>query len=109
MAPETLIQNVGKITYYFDNEMGTLVKEEQNYPKAISEGVIGKSNFKVLAFIENISFSYYYFNSEIQAYDWKSSWSVGEGIPTGVKVEVTFKDGKRNVELDRTVLIPISG
>ena len=101
--------SLGKISYYFDNETGTLVKEEQNYPEAISEIGTGESNFKALAFIEDINFSYYYFNSGMQAYDWKSSWGAGEGIPSGVKVEVTFKDGKRDVKLDRTVLIPVAG
>jgi prepilin-type N-terminal cleavage/methylation domain-containing protein len=100
--------SLGKISYYFDNETGTLVKEEQSYPEAISQEGIGESTFKILAFIEDINFKFYYFNQEAQTYDWKSSWTLGEGIPRGVKIEVRFKDGKRDITLARTVLIPIS-
>jgi len=99
---------VGKISYYFDETAGTLVKEKQDYPQSLSEEGMGESNFKILAFIENINFNYYYFNQETQTYNWKNSWDTGDGIPRGVKIEVTFKNDKRDVKLARTVFIPVA-
>jgi len=100
--------SLGKISYYLDSETGTLVKEEQDYPRAVSGVATEDGIFKVLAFIKNIDFSYYYFNVDTQRYDWKGSWSLGEGLPKGIKIEVTFRDGSKDTTLVRTVFIPVA-
>ena len=101
--------SLGRISYYLDDETGALVKEEQDYPQAVSGIEAGQSNFKVLAPIEDINFNYYYFNSETEKQDKKGSWSAGNGIPTKVKIEITFTDDSKTVKMDRTVFIPIAG
>lgn len=101
--------SLGKILYYFDGEKGIMVKEEQNYPQAISKSETRKSSSEILLSIENVDFSYYYFDLNKNEYEWKDSWNAGDGIPKGVKVKVTFRNGGRNVTLVRTVLIPVAG
>ena len=58
---------------------------------------------------------------ERKKYAWKDSWEVEdededeekpdvkkeERVPLGVRVEVTFKEGRKNVVLTRTVVIPV--
>ena len=101
--------SLGKISYYLDDEKGTLVKEEQDYSHAVSGIEGGENNFKVLAFIEDINFNYYYFNSETEKQDRKSSRGADNGIPTKVKIEITFTHDNKTVKMDRTVFIPVAG
>ena len=103
-------QNItlGRISYYFDKKAGALIKEEQNYHQAISEETPGKNNIRVLAYIQSLNFNYYSINPDTKEYSWKGSWAKEEGVPLGVRIEVVFKNGKRDVKLVRPVLIPIS-
>ena len=116
--------SLGRIFYYVDNTKGILVKEEQDYSHAVSEIRKGKGRSKVLASMQGMNFSYYYFDSATKRYAWKDSWKLEKQktedkeqksedkkarIPLGVKVEGTFKDGTKNIRLARTVFIPVAG
>ena len=101
--------SLGRISYYLDEGAGTLVKEEQDYPQAISGTEPEQGNSVILAFIEDINFSYYYFDSKAERQDIKSSWDAGNGIPTKVKIEITFTDDGKTIKMDRTVFIPVAG
>ena len=101
-------ESVGKISYYFDDDSGALIKEKQDYSHAISEAGPDESDIEELAFVESINFGYYYFDSEAQEYGLKNVWNADDGIPDAVGIEIIFKDGKTDVKLVRTVLIPIS-
>ena len=50
---------------------------------------------------------YYSFDEESESYAWQSSWGLEEeGLLSGVKVAVTYKDGEQDVIIERTVFIP---
>lgn len=92
--------SLGRISYYFDAKNNSLLKEESAYSQSFSDS-------KVLASIKDVVFTYCYFNTETQKYDWKDS---GSGIPTAVKIRVIFKnENDKDAETTRTVVIPVSG
>lgn len=104
---------LGKISYYFDGVKDVLIKEEQDYPKAVSEKGQRRGNRKELASIDEIKFSYFYFNSETNKCEWKESWGLDERLeekklPLGVKVELMLKSNGKDVKLDRTVFLPLA-
>jgi hypothetical protein len=100
--------SLGKVFYRFNPQVKAVFKEEQDYPLAILEIGEEKTVSRKLAEVEDVGFSYYHFNSDIKMYDWKDSWPAEEeGIPLGVKVEVTFQEDGKGSVLERTVLIPI--
>ncbi len=99
--------SVGRITYYFDEETGALIRKEESYPEAASQEEGGAQ--RALASIEGLKFRYYHFESETREYIWRDSWEAASGLPRGVKIEITFSGGDKEVVLDKTVFIPISG
>ncbi len=103
-------EGVGKISYYFDKSLGNLVAENRGYALATSEEFVVADSSETLAFIESFKLTYYYLNPETEKYGWKDSWDDKEEmIPKGVKMEVGFKDGQENVEVERIILIPAAG
>lgn len=100
--------SLGRISYYFEPIKGDLVKEEISYPCLVSGIVPEGAAYKILSSIQDITFTYYYFNPDTQNYNWKSSFSPSIGIvPKGVRIEITFKDEDKLVTLARTVFIPM--
>lgn len=98
--------SVGKITYHMDADKGTLMKEEQDYSQALSKNA-QESNSKILASLKDINLTYYYFNSELKKYDWKNSWQE-DSLPGAVKVKMIFNNDNQDVEITRTVVIPLA-
>ncbi|MFH0763893.1 MAG: prepilin-type N-terminal cleavage/methylation domain-containing protein [Candidatus Omnitrophota bacterium] len=114
---------LGRISYYADGLEGVLLKEEADYPRAVSEINTGKHALKELAAADDIKFSYFCFNSQDNRCEWKDSWnteeksdeeksddeeSPGKKFPLAVNVEVTLKDGKNDIKLARTVFMPLA-
>jgi prepilin-type N-terminal cleavage/methylation domain-containing protein len=111
--------SLGRICYYLKGRLDTLTREEQGYARAtLSKIRKGKGDIKKLVSLKDIGFSYYYYDIEEKEYAWKDSWEMedededmktkpGERVPLGVRVEVTFKEGRKEVMLTRTVLIPV--
>lgn len=106
---------LGKKSYSLDSTSKALVSTQQEYANAVGESTGTEQGTEVLAFVEDIQFSYYYYQKELQEdkekieFGWKDSWSPEDGLPKGVKIEVTFKNGEEDVHLARTVFIPIGG
>jgi prepilin-type N-terminal cleavage/methylation domain-containing protein len=100
-SDETL--SLGRISYYFDTKNKSLIREENVYT-----GIFSKT--KVLAYIEDLTFTYYYFNSQTQQYIWVDSWQSVNGIPEAVRIKAIFKnENNKDVEITRTMVIPVSG
>lgn len=107
---EGVVSSVGRILYYLD-EAGdgtkALMSRQQDYPQAVAEPNTEGDQGNTLAVVEDMKLSYYFFDEEAGGYGWKDSWIAEDGaLPAGVKVELTFRDGSRDVRLTRTVLIP---
>jgi len=112
----------GRILYYLAGVKDMLFREEQHYPRAISDEIRkGKGARKALVQLKSARFSYYYFDSDEKEYKWKDSWKPDDeegdeeeesekdkGIPLGVKIVLEFTDGANDVEFGRTVFIPVA-
>jgi len=59
-----------------------------------------------LAHLEDLKFSYCYWNAKSQACEWKNSWIAGEGMPLGVKLTISLRNGRGGVK--QTVWIPVA-
>jgi hypothetical protein len=114
--------NLGRVLYYTKGRDDTLTREEQEYARAVSSKIKkGKGAVRKLIPVKDIEFTYYYYDPEDKEYKWKDSWKVEDDekvlnekeadreneIPLGVRVELTFKEGAKDVTLTKTVLIPV--
>lgn len=61
-----------------------------------------------LARLDELKFSYCYWNARTQVYEWKNSWLAQEGIPLGVKLTISMRNGKRQTSLEQTIWIPVA-
>lgn len=61
-----------------------------------------------LARLDELKFSYCYWNARTQLYEWKNSWLAQEGIPLGVKLTISMQNGDRKTSLERTIWIPVA-
>lgn len=114
---------LGRVMYYVKGRYDVLTREEQAYARASASKIRkNKGNVSKLVSVKDIDFSYYYYDSDMKEYKWKNKWDLHDDddddvseekiatedrLPLGVKVELTFKEGRRNITLTRTVLIPI--
>lgn len=101
----------GRISYYYDGLSRALVKKEEDYAAALSEtGGAGGIVREQSSSIEDVKFSYFYFNPETKRYEWKNNWFQSKEEeenmpPLGVKAELTFKDKGEKLTLTRTVFL----
>jgi len=115
------VMRPGRISYYFDVLKDELVREKQDYSKAILGKYTRRGSRKVLASVEKTDFSYYYYDSIDDVYGWRSLWKPEdegretrderlwmdeEKILLGARIEVTFKAGGKDMTLSRTVFFP---
>ncbi len=102
--------DLGRILYYTKGRYDTLTREEQSYPRATASKIRkGKGALKKLVPTKNVRFSYYYYDVEDKEYRWKNSWEPeDEGPPLGVRFELVFTEGAKDVTLTRTALIPVA-
>ncbi|MFA4981052.1 MAG: prepilin-type N-terminal cleavage/methylation domain-containing protein [Candidatus Omnitrophota bacterium] len=103
---------VGKVTYYLDTVKDTLMKESADYAGATSETGTGNSCESEMARVNDISFSYLYFDKEADKYNWKESWNLDKDkkdgkLPVAVKIGLTYKDDGKEVKTVRTVFLPL--
>ena len=123
-------ESPGAISYYLDDSGRTkaLSKEEKRYTQAIKKEGAEKGPITRLAAIENLTFKYYSYDPESDAYSWVSVWDKTEDIedeeegkkpkqenvplkdrkekfPLGVKIEISYKDADRVITLNRAVFI----
>lgn len=91
--------SLGRISYYFDINNKSLVREENAYASPLSDS-------KALVSLKDVGFTYYYFNPKAENYVWADSV---DGIPKAIKIKVVFKsENDKDIEITRTVLIPVS-
>jgi prepilin-type N-terminal cleavage/methylation domain-containing protein len=110
---ESVVSSVGKVSYftdqatYFNDAEKGLTRAAQGYAQAIAETEAQDDQKITLAPVESLLFEYYTYNEETKEYGWQGSWSgKDENLLSGVKIAITYKDGDRDVEAERTVWIP---
>jgi len=110
---ENIISSVGTISYYIDdatyidNVAKGLMRAVRNYSQAIAGAEAAEDQSSYLAPIEDLSFQYYYYDENLEEYGWKDSWNdTDETLLSGVKIVMTYKDGSRDVAIERAVMIP---
>jgi len=123
---------LGNITYYLDGSKKDLIREERNYSRALSGSDRGKITRRELITIKDIVFTYFIYDTELETYKWVNAWvpeaapleeteTEGEEgvsateepeeedkakIPLGVKIELLYEDGDKELTRARTVFIP---
>ena len=110
---EKIISSIGRVSYYIDdatyvNEVTKgLIRAQHNYSQAIAGAQAQEDQSETLASIEDLALEYYYYNEEAEEHGWQSSWSSEEeNLLSGVKIAMAYKDGDRDVQIERTVFIP---
>ena len=110
---EEVVSSIGKVSYYianvtYINEITKgLIRAQHNYSQAITGVEAPEDQSETLASIEDLAFEYYFYNEDTEEYGWQSLWSAEEeNLLSGVKIAVTYKDGDRDVQIERTVFIP---
>lgn len=102
---------LAKKSYYFDDSQKALVGEEKDYVQTASAIIRSQR----IGSIKAVQFQYYFYRKETQdgeeksEYGWQETWADEEAIPKGVKIQLTFEDGGKEVSLARTVFIPSGG
>lgn len=107
--------SLGQVSYSFDEQEKTFTIAPTDYVSSPSAGG-QEPPAEVLAHVEDLHFSYYFYKKEIKGeeekveHGWQGSWTQqDEGIPRGVKIELTFLKEGQEVPLARTVFIPAGG
>jgi type II secretory pathway pseudopilin PulG len=98
---------VTKTSYYLDASTGNLIRKEQSYAGAISKSESEGITSAELSPLEDLKFTYCYYDEEKEVCEWKDSWP-GVEPPIAVKMEAAFDSGGRTVKVNRIVLIPVA-
>ena len=115
-AKERARATIGTISYFFDDADGGLIREERNYSRSLSDGGPERGRRAALAGVEDLSFKYFYFDKDADRFDWKDSWNLKEdtteedvkksGLPLGVEIKLTYRDGGKEICLARKAFLP---
>ena len=88
LDPEMIIEQLGKVNYYYDVSENTIYRQQANYSQAIQEQF--DDGHLLVENVERLKFRYFYYteNEEIYAQE------ILDVIPSGVEVEIEFFDQK---------------
>lgn len=99
----------GQVTYAFDSISNSLTKTIACVHPAFNAGGSSRLNAPVeLARLDELKFSYGYWNTRNGACEWKNAWLAKEGMPLGVKLAIGARNGNRKTSLERTIWIPVA-
>ncbi len=102
-------------SYAFDSSQKALVEKEEDFAPTVSSATEGSVRTQQITPIKAVTFQYYSYRKEIQdgkeriESGWQGTWTDEETIPRGIKVQLTFDEGGKEVSLARTVFIPSGG
>jgi len=112
--------SLGRVLYYVKGARDMFTREEQGYKLATEMKLRkGKGKVKKLVSVRDIDFTFYYYDKEDEEYKWVEVWdpeengdegeeiSEDERVPLGVRLELTFIEGRERITLTRTVLVPV--
>ncbi|MFQ5681579.1 MAG: prepilin-type N-terminal cleavage/methylation domain-containing protein [Candidatus Omnitrophota bacterium] len=104
-------EKMGKVFYYRDGQSGSLIRQQHSYPAGDANSSESGDRRDALADLASLAFSYYYLDSGDNSYKWASSWGDGDeqgAPPAAVRIEMKLADGKREVFLSKTVMVPVT-
>lgn len=102
-------------SYDFDSSQKALIEKEENFAPTVSSAAEENVRTHQIAPIKAVVFQYYSYRKEIQdgkeriESGWQGTWTDEGTIPRGIKIQLTFDDGGKEVSLARTVFIPSGG
>jgi len=102
-------------SYGFDSSQKALVEKEEDFAPVVSSVIEGSVRTQQVAPIKAVMFQYYSYRKEIEdgkekiESGWQGTWTDEERIPRGIKIQLTFEEGGKEVSLARTVFIPSGG
>lgn len=102
-------------SYVFDSSQKALVEKEEDFAPAVSSVTGGSVRTQQVAPIKTVTFQYYSYRKETEDGEekiesgWRETWTDEETVPRGIRVQLTFDEGGKEVSLARTVFIPPGG
>jgi len=91
----------GRISYYYSSATSAIAKSESDYAGSPSPG-------RDLAQVTAVSFKYGDLLPEDNKLAWTASWQDPGRLPACVEVQVQFRQGEKETQMVRTMLIPVS-
>ena len=105
-APETAIC---RAVYEYNSNLKSLTETTTRILPANSGLRQDRANVPhELARLDELKFSYCYWNAKTQVGEWKNAWLAREGMPLGVKLIISLRNGGNTTSLERTVWIPVA-
>ena len=104
-----------KRSYDFDSSQKSLVEKEEDFAPAVPSAAEGSVRTRQVAPVKAVQFQYYFYRKEIQdgkekiESGWQETWTDEGTLPRGIKIQLTFDEGGKEVSLARTVFIPSGG
>jgi len=96
-----------QVVYDYNSTLHSLTEKTICVHPAFNVAGANRGNVLVkLARLDELKFSYGYWNATAQSCEWKNSWLAKEGIPLGVKVTISMRNGSSS--LARIVWIPVA-
>jgi hypothetical protein len=95
-AQEGVVDQIGAVQYRYDAELHKIFRRQANYAEAV-KGKWVQDEIAIVSGIEDLSFHYEIFDDK--GFLLKSE--IGEGVPSGVMVDVRFSDDSGTHELKR--------
>jgi len=98
-----------QVAYDYDSTANALTEKIACVHPEFNTGGSGRGSASLeLARLDELKFSYCYWNAKTQVCEWKNSWLAKEGIPLGVKLTISMQNGNSKTSLERTVWIPVA-
>jgi hypothetical protein len=102
--PTLMNDSIVKITYKFDPQEKILLQKTVSLNDIIAGKEKENSLEKKIISLEDLTFSYCYFDSDKESYVWQDDWTKDKGIFLAIKLQAKFKGS----EFVKTEYIPIS-
>ena len=108
IGQQQMALGVGQAGYCFDAQTESLNRWQLNYSELYQNKPAHLR--QILNNVKALSFRYYYYDPEEEAYMWKDLWIENEeGIPLAVRIKMEFGKDAECKEVTRTVAIPAGG
>ncbi len=102
-------------SYDFDSSQKALIGKEEDFAPTIPPADEAKVRTQQITPIKSVVFQYYSYSKVIEdgkekiTSGWQGTWADEKTIPRGIKIQLTFDDGGKEVSLARTVFVPSGG
>jgi len=102
-AKEEFIDQYGRVRYAFDAGAGILTRQQANYSQGVRKAWGDLAGQALLRGVTEVRFKYYYSGRKSDDF----STEAKDGLPSGVEVDVRFKDGAEERTVKRFFPVPL--